>query len=141
MLFNVTHTNKENQLIINHIVGARFNFFKSIKLNGIGSGKMIIEEVSENFKELISDTSDLNYGNIELRPGGILVFVTKKLQRFCWTIPYYKLVVYKNESFSIYADANFIRFRKDKNYRENQKFIRKMMNLKIAFKQEYAYDR
>jgi len=41
------------------------------------------------------------------------------------------LVVYNAQSFSIHANGNFIQFLKNKNYRENKKFIDKMIQLKI----------
>ena len=43
---------------------------------------MIIDEVSNNFSSLLNKVSDLNYGNIELRPNGILVMINKGLENF-----------------------------------------------------------
>ena len=130
ILFDVTYNNLEDIKEINKIVGKPINFINAIKLKGTGSGRMIIDNVSYNFEKIINDVNDINYGNIELRPKGILIHTTKQLYRFCWVIPYYKLVIYNTDFFSIYSDSSFIRFKKDKRYLHNKKFISKMINFK-----------
>jgi hypothetical protein len=99
---------------------------------------MIIEEVSENFNNLLNTVSDLNYGNIELRPNGILVMINKGLENFTWAIPYRKLVLYKTYGLSIHADGKFIRFRENQTYKENKVFFKKMMRLKAENYENYA---
>ena len=99
---------------------------------------MIIEEVSENFNNLLNTVSDLNYGNIELRPNGILVMINKGLENFTWAIPYRKLVLYKTYGLSIHANGKFIRFRENKTYKENKVFFKKMMRLKAENYENYA---
>ncbi|CAL2102840.1 conserved protein of unknown function [Tenacibaculum sp. 190130A14a] len=130
MLFNITHTDKEDVAEINALVGNPIGFIAALKLRGVGSGRMIIDSVSANFQRIIASVSDLEYGSIELRPKGIMIYVTKQMERFCWVVPYYKLVVFNDGFFSIHSDNSFIRFRKDLKFRENKKFIDKMMDLK-----------
>lgn len=138
MLFNTTHTNSEAKELINDFLGHPFSFFQSIKMGGIGSKRMIIDEVSNNFSNLLNKVSDLNYGNIELRPNGILVMINKGLENFTWVIPYRKLVIYKTYGLSIHADGKFIRFRDNKTYRENKGFFKKMIRLKAESHEKYA---
>lgn len=137
MLFNITYTDKDDIAEINKMVGKSLRFIPALKLKGTGSGRMIIEDVSERFKNILTKVSDLNYGNIELRPRGIIIYITKQLEQFCWVIPYYKLTVFNGNYFSIHSDNNFIRFRKDVKYRENKKFIDKMMHLKVLQTQNH----
>ena len=138
MIFNTTYTNTETKELINDLLGHPFSFIQSIKMGGIGSKRMIIEEVSENFNNLLNTVSDLNYGNIELRPNGILVMINKGLENFTWAIPYRKLVLYKTYGLSIHADGKFIRFRENQTYKENKVFFKKMMRLKAENYENYV---
>lgn len=133
MLLETTHTDKNVTALINDCLGSPFTFIKSLKMRGIGSKRMMINEVSLNFKDLVNTVSDVNYANIELRPAGILVRINKGLQNFAWLVPYYKLAVYKSDGFSIHCDGKFIRFKNNQLLKENKNFIDKMMELKIAY--------
>jgi hypothetical protein len=73
VLYNTTHTNKDADLKINEVIGKAYTFFESIKLKGVGSKRMMVEEVSNDFKNIMNTISDINYGNIELRKKGVLV--------------------------------------------------------------------
>lgn len=138
MLFNTTHNNSEAKELINDFLGHPYSFFQSLKMGGIGSKRMIIDEVSDNFNNLLNKVSDLNYGNIELRPNGILVMINKGLENFTWVIPYRKLVIYKTYGLSIHADGKFIRFRDSKTYKENKNFFKKMIRLKAESHEKYS---
>ena len=72
-------------------------------MKGIGSKRMIIDNVSINLKQYMNSVSDVNYANIELRTGGILIYINKGLQNFTWAIPYYQLVIYKSNGASIHS--------------------------------------
>jgi len=132
MILNSTHTDRNNDELINSIVGSRFSFLKNIKLGGVGSKRMIIEEVSPNLQQYLNLIADINYANIELRPDGILVFINKGLKNYTWVIPYYKLHIYHNNGFSVHAEGKFIRFKNNKLLKENKSFLNKI----IAFKAE-----
>jgi hypothetical protein len=108
-----------------------------IKLKGIGSKRMIIENVSINLKQYMNSIADINYANIELRPGGILLRINKGLQNFTWVIPYYQLVIYKTNGSSIHAQGRFINFKNNRLLKENKGFFNKMMNMKIQYDQKF----
>ena len=139
MLLNTTHTNKENNKLIDDIVGKPFSLIQSIKMRGVGSKRMIVDEVSPNMASILNTVSDINYGNIELRPIGILIHITKGLQNFTWAIPYYQLVVYKINGSSIHSNGKFIHFRNNKTFKENKKFFDKLMNEKIKYDQQFNF--
>ena len=126
MIFNTTHTNEDYTIQSNALLGKLFSLLEKIKLKGVGSGRLIIAELSEKLKSNQKQFNELDYANIELRPNGILIHFTNRLARFSWCIPYYKLVVYNSSVFSIHAEGSFIKFKKNKNYLENKKFINKM---------------
>ncbi len=138
MLFNTSYTDKEITKQINNLVGKPFSFIKAIKLKGIGSKRMIIDEVSPNLHTVINLVNDINYGSIELRPKGILIHIGKGLQRFAWVIPYYKLVIYKTNGASIHADGKFIHFRENKTFKENKQFFKKLLDQKINFDSQFS---
>jgi len=96
MLIDTTHYNSEHKQIIADLVGSPFSLVQKLKLRGVGSKRMIVDEVSPNLQQVLNIVSDINYGNIELRPKGILIHITKGLKNFTWIIPYYHLVIYNN---------------------------------------------
>ena len=133
MIFNTTHNNiaydEESELL----VGKKFTLFERIKRGGIGSGRLIIEKTSPKLNLGKLKFSEIDYGNIELRPKGIVIHYTRKLERFSWVIPYYRLVIYNAQFFSIHGNGNFIQFSKNRNYYQNKKFINRMVELKNDF--------
>ena len=132
MIYNRTHFNEEEEKKINNILGNSFSFLQILKLRGVGSSRLIIHSVSENLSHTINKVSDINYCSIELRPYGILVNITQQLNLFSLIIPYYKLVIFNSETFSIHSDGSNIKIIKDKHYLNNKNFISKMMKLKIS---------
>ena len=137
MLLNTTYTNKDHDAQINSLVGRPFGLLKRLKMKGIGSGRMVIDKVSPNLEKVILNGPDLNYANIELRPSGILVRITRRLDNFTWIIPYYQLYTYLTNGLSIHAQGRFITFRNDRFLKSNKKFIKKMMELKVIFTMDH----
>ena len=130
MVFNTTYKNKyyDQQSIL--LVGKKFSFIEKIKQGGIGSSRLIINSKSQKLDLGKLKSGEIDYGNIELRPKGIVVHYTRRLERFSWVISYYRLVIYNSQFFSIHANGNFIQFLKNKNYSNNKKFIDKMICIK-----------
>ena len=112
----------------NELIGKPFSLMQRIKMGGIGSKRFTISELSSQFERYERNGTDVDYGSIELRPKGIIVHFTDRLERYLWCIPYYKLTIYSTEHFSIHADGHFIRFEKNGAYTENKKFIDKLMH-------------
>ncbi|MFY0631442.1 MAG: hypothetical protein JXR05_13745 [Flavobacteriaceae bacterium] len=138
MIFNTTYTNNEAKELINVSLGLPFTFLQSLRMGGIGSKRMIIEEVSDNLDNLLNKVSDINYGNIELRPDGIVVRINKGLENYSWGIPYRQLVIYKTYGLSIHAQGKFIRFANNKTFKENKSFFKKMIRLKVKNQERFA---
>lgn len=133
MILNTSYHNPEHIRLINELVGKEYSFFEKIKLGGIGSKRMIIENVSPNLDFVINTGSDLNYSNIELRPNGILVMINKGLTTFTWIIPFYHLVLYKTNGISIHAQGKFIHFRNNFMFKNNKNFFDKLLNEKVKY--------
>ncbi len=133
MLFNITHKNDEIEESIDERVGRAFSVLKALKYGSIGSRRMLIQEMSTGLQPAEKRTSGLQYGNIELRPKGIILHINKGGQIYAWIIPYYRLSVFMSDTFTIHAEGEFIRFNKEKTLAENNKFIKKMMLLKAEY--------
>ncbi|MEX6626382.1 hypothetical protein [Tenacibaculum salmonis] len=140
MLFNTTYTNKNYITESKQKLGKAFSFFDKIKIGGVGSSRFIIKELSTKLQPKGNELYAIKYANIELRPKGVIIHFTNKLGRYSWVIPYYRIVIYSNETFSIHANGNFIQFKKNKNYKENKKFIQKMTDFKNTFLNLNYYD-
>lgn len=138
MILNTTHHNSEHKQIIADLIGSPFSLVQKLKMNGVGSKRMIVDEVSPNMQSMMNKVSDINYANIELRPKGILVMINQGLKNFTWIIPYYQLVLYKVNGSSIHAQGRFIHFRNSKTFRENKKFFDKLLDEKVKYDMQYS---
>lgn len=132
MILDSTVLTPEEKTAIDRYVGKAFSIFKIIKVGAIGSHRMIIEQYSDAFTRYLNRSADINYCNIELRPLGILVHLSKDRSRFSWAIPYYRLVFFDSKTFSIHGEGHFLKIRRDNNWKMNKKFVQKIM----AFKQK-----
>jgi hypothetical protein len=138
MLINTTHYNKEHKQIIEDLIGPSFSLVQKLKMKGVGSKRMIVDEVSPNMQSVMNVVSDINYANIELRPKGILIMITKGHKSFTWIIPYYQLVIYKVNGSSIHAQGKYIHFKNNKMFKENKRFFNKLLDEKVKYDMNYA---
>ena len=139
MIYNSTYNDIEKEIETNNLVGKKYNLIKSIRLGGIGSKRLIVEDLGVNFKKLIQQKTDLIYSNVELRDKGIIVYVVDGQKRFTWVIPFYKLVIYKSPTFSIHSDGNFIKYSNKLNHKQNLLFFKKLLDHKYNFNKQNNY--
>ena len=59
--------------------------------------------------QTVNKVSDVNYFSNELRINGILVNIMQQLNLFSYLTPYYKLVMFNMDIFSIHANRLSIR--------------------------------
>lgn len=118
-------------------VGQPYSFWEALKRGGVGSKRMIVNNLSPNLNFIINESSDINYANIEIRKKGILIRITKGLKNFTWAIPFYQLVFYKSDFTSIHAQGRFIQFKNSKSFKENRRFFQSLMNEKIEFDEQF----
>jgi hypothetical protein len=139
VIFNTTYSNKDAKVTIHDLVGDTYSFIEAIKMKGVGSKRMVIEDVSPGFKNILNSVSDINYGNIEIRKKGILIHIIKGLKNYSWAIPFYQLHIYKTSGYSIHAQGNFVRFKNNKLLKENKKFLDRLLDLKIENEKDYSF--
>jgi hypothetical protein len=137
MVFDTTHPNEDFVLFANSNVGPAFSLIERLKLGRIGSRRMMIQGYSEGFELLKNNLQDLLYGNIELRPQGIIVYATNGGKRMGWVIAYHELIIFDSDYFSIHAHGLVIKFEKNRNYNENKSFIRMMMQQRLNWLSQY----
>ena len=130
MLYKTSYKNDKIRDEINRIVGTPFSFMQRIRMGRIGSSRMVLSQVSPKYYEFLNDLKDLKYVNIELRPKGILVHLNQSLDRYSWPIPYYQLSFFDSDLFSIHANGNFIKLRKDQRYKSNISFINRILTIR-----------
>jgi len=138
LILDTTHIQKEHKYLIKDLIGKSYSLIESIKMKGAGSKRMVIEDVSPNLKSYMNMIADINYANIELRSGGIIIYINKGLKNFTWVIPYYQLVIYKTNGTSIHAQGKYIHFKNNKMLKENKSFFKKLLNNKV--KHDFKYD-
>ena len=138
MIINTTHHNSEHKKIIDDLIGSPYSLVQKLKLGGVGSKRMMIDDVSPNMRSMMNLVSDINYANIELRPKGILLMINQGLKNFTWIIPFYQLVIYKTNGSSIHAQGRFVHFRNSKTFRENKKFFDRLLDEKVKYDMQYS---
>ena len=137
MLLNTTYKNEEHEEIMRDLVGNSFSLKKKLMMRGVGSGRMVIDEASPRLESTLMNGPDLNYANIELRPKGILIRITRRHDNFTWIIPYYHLHIYKTEGLSVHGQGQFLHFRENQMLHNNKPFFRKLSSLKLDFMKDY----
>ena len=131
MIVDLTYYNKELNAEIDSVIGEKFNLIERMKMKGIGSRRMIIENFSTEFKLVKSNFNDTQYANIELRPKGIIVHITKGINNYGWIIPFFRLSIFNTSFLSIHSEGAYLNLNKLKSLRENKDFIRKLMVNKL----------
>ena len=72
--------------------------------------------------------------NIEIRPKGIILHINQGVYTYAWTIPYFRLSIYNGDFFTLHGNGNYIQFNKEKSWKENRKFLQKLIQLKSNYK-------
>lgn len=95
MILDVSYSDKKNTRIIDDELGKPFTLRDRLKMFGIGSPKLILNEASVQISNLMNLDNNRNVCNIEMRPNGIIVGFRSGLNSYALIIPYYKLVFIK----------------------------------------------
>ncbi len=132
-LYNITYKNKETEKEINAEMGNPFGLIEKLRIGGIGSRRMIIENFSEDLKNLALKVSGIQYANIELRPNGVIIHINQGIYTHAWTIPYFRLSIFNGDFFTVHGGGSHIQFNKEKSWKENKEFLQKIVKLKSEF--------
>lgn len=132
MLLNISYNQPKIRQQINAEIGPVFPLLQRFRLNGTGSPKLHITDMSIDIHNLMVLDQNPNTCNIEMRPNGILLMFRSLLETYALVIPYYKLHLYKGQSqeYSIYRDHYFVKVKADKE--AIHKYMRKILNYKAG---------
>lgn len=135
MLLDVSHNDKAKAKQINDKLGKSFSFRERIRMNGIGSPKLIISDASIQIANLLNLDNNRNVCNVEMRPKGIILGFRSLLNSYGLIIPYYKLVVYKGKAneYSIHVDNYFVKIEVLNTDKSVHRFMKKLILAKNEF--------
>lgn len=122
---------------INKIVGKSFSFLARYRMGGIGSHRMYVKAYSQGFEKLLQRNSNSLYGNIELRPDGVIIHISQRNHRFSWILPYYQLSVFQSEGFTLHGNGEFVRFHTDAYFDKNKVFFERMFKARERVLENY----
>ncbi|NQZ76800.1 MAG: hypothetical protein HRT61_11980 [Ekhidna sp.] len=125
MILDTSYTDKKITKAINDTVGPSFGWKERFKLGGIGSKRMEISRISDDYQSYLNAAHYISNANIELRPKGILIHFRHKLQAYSWIMPYAKMKITYEDSLRLESEGHFIQFDSP----ENEKFIQKLLEL------------
>lgn len=124
MIFETTYNRRDIILSIEKLVGQPFSLIKRLKMGGIGSKRMHIETISQEYVEYMNPGHYVTYGNLELRPKGIIIHFRFKLESYAWPIPYDNLKIKTEPDLTFHIDDKFISFKQG--METNGPFIEKL---------------
>lgn len=130
MIFDTSYSDKETKAQIDNSVGKSFSFKERWKMGGIGSPRMSIADISEEYKKYMKPDHYITNANIELRPNGILVHFRHKLQAYTWVMPFLTLKISLTDGLKIESDGKFIVFQQG----VDKRFMEKLEALKSESK-------
>lgn len=124
MIFDTSYSDKETTRKINLAVGNSFSWRERWKMKGIGSKRMTISSISEEYKSYMNADHYQSTANIELRPKGIIIHFRHKLQAYSWVMPFKSLTVHYESFLRLESENRFIQFDDP----QNERFIHQMIH-------------
>ena len=131
MLFDTSYTDKRITRQINEVVGKPYGWKNRWKMGGIGSRRMVIQNISESYQKYLNADHYISNANIELRPKGIIIHFRHKLQSYSWIMPYNDLAIEYDDTIILKSNREFVSFAKDL----DTAFITKMIAQFDAYQQ------
>ena len=133
MIRNISYNDKTIRSEIDGLIGRQYRLSERIRLKGNGSPRFIIDQASPAIIEILNLDNNLNYCNIELRPGGLLISFRALLDTHAWIIPYYSLNIFKSQQLlSLYSGGDFIKLRYSNATKGKSLFIQKLLGLRAG---------
>lgn len=113
MLFDTSYHDKRIERQINDLAGKPFSLRERLKLRGIGSKRMVIQEISAAYQKYMNPDHYQSKANLELRPYGLIIHFRHKLQSYSWVMPYSQVEIKNEDHLFLGSNEKFIQF-KDK---------------------------
>jgi hypothetical protein len=134
MMRNISYTNPVLDAEIDSLVGAPFSILKRIKMGGVGSQRMVIEEASAEIGAFLAlQRNNIHYCSLELRPRGVIARFRALLETHAWVIPFHQLSIFRSgESYSIHSGGNYLRVSGLNGHSPDHKFMRRILEQKMS---------
>lgn len=81
-LYATSYKDKKQIREIDGLVGKSFSLIERIKMGGIGSKRLEVDSVSDDFKIALNATHYQTLVSLELRPKGVLIYFRRRLDNF-----------------------------------------------------------
>ncbi len=135
MIKNTSYNDKEIRQEINEYVGKPYSLIKRLTMRGNGSPRFRITDASDKISEILSKNRNMiNYCNMELREGGIVMGFRSILETYSWSIPYYKLSIHSTgKKYTIYSDTEHVTIENDHRSDVNRAFMKKLRSLQSQY--------
>lgn len=131
MLFQTSYSSKETIQAINDLIGEPLSFIKSIKMGGIGSQRLLVNDANPEIQKLLKEQNTPPYTNIELRPKGVLLMFRIRLDNWSLALAYSKLdITQSSNNLLLISDEWKLQLAPAHNDILDTKFINKLTKLK-----------
>lgn len=138
MLINDTFNDRRARREIEDQVGKKYTFLERMRMNGIGSQRMLIVESSDAISDLLALDRKLNHANVEIRKGGILVRFQSKMHNYAFAIPWHFLTVFRTgNTLNVFGQNNHVKLRPAHNEKLDRKFVLKLLQHKALWSEDH----
>lgn len=124
MILETTYNSQETIRQIDLLTGKPYSFRERWRMGGIGSKRMAIASISEEYQEYLNPSHYRTFANIELRPKGILLHFRLRLESYAWVMPYAHLKMDFGDQLTLHSEGKFVTFIDA--YERNGKFLEKL---------------
>jgi hypothetical protein len=126
MILDTTVHTPEVKRIMAAKVGEPYSMMERIRMGGVGSKRMRINSVSEQFTTYFSNQLDTVYCNIEIRKAGFVIHFKKYQTVYSWLIPSNRLQIENDQVFTLISEEHRFSLTKDRLFNENKVFLQKL---------------
>lgn len=126
MIYDTTYPDKETTRKIDAAVGKAFSFRERWRLGGIGSERMAIDKISEEYQKYLNAAHYDSNANLELRPNGLLLHFRHKLEVYTWVMPFMYLEIINEDALTLKSEGKFVQFK----VKLEERFLKKVNQLR-----------
>lgn len=126
MIYDTTYPDKETTRKIDTAVGKAFSFRERWRLSGIGSERMAIDKISEEYQKYLNAAHYVSNANLELRPNGLLLHFRHKLEVYTWVMPFEHLEIINEDALTLKSEGKFVQFK----VKLEERFLKKVNQLR-----------
>ena len=133
MIRNLSYNDPQTRQEINDKIGRSYSFFDRLKIRGNGSPRLVISDASKTILEHLEQNNHIRYSNVELRPRGIIVGFSSRLNGYGLVIDYKELKVNRaGNKLRLEGEFDFVELMPLNNDVLDAEFVAKLIHLQKA---------